>query len=440
MTRTSHFANPAGESSDIRTPLLEIERYSRAPPGCEANSVQGGQRMTRSMDSSDIFGFGASASCSRAARRARLNAQASRITLRSTVAAATLAGISMIAPGHAWAQCSVGGVTVTCSTTTTTTDTTYPANAPNDRHYTGPSATPIIVNVDNGAAITGNGLAVTNTAGGGAPVTNGGTISVDAGKTPTAGGTAALSMTAAGGPIVYTGGSITNNGSGNAFDAVQTGVGSVDINVAGDVTAANGEGITVRDVATSTGVSVTTNGAVTALPAGKDGIDVQAQSLTGNVTIVANGNVKAGNAGIVDVTANGVIDARFGIDAENFGSGSTTVKTVGPVNVTTGNGIFALATGGNVKVTAGDVTATGNTAIIARQTKAAGLGTIDVTAGNGSGTTGIEATNAGNGATSVTTTGLVTGTFAEGIKATGGGAVSVSVADTVTGATTGLLL
>src|SRR3569623_2704443 len=160
MTRTSHFANPAGESSDI-------------------------------------FGFGASASCSRAARRARLNAQASRITLRSTVAAAPLAGISMIAPGHAWAQCIVGGVTVTCSTTTTTTDTTYPANAPNDRHYTGPIATPIIINVDNGAAVNGNGLAVTNTGGGGAPVTNGGTISVDAGTPPTAGGPAAQTLSVA---------------------------------------------------------------------------------------------------------------------------------------------------------------------------------------------------------------------------------------------------
>src|SRR3569623_2063616 len=139
MTRTSHFANPAGESSDIRTPLLEIERYSRAPPGREANSVQGGQRMTRSMDSSDTFGFGASASCSRAARRRSLQTQASRLSLRSTVAAATLAGISMIAPGQAWAQCIVGCVTVTCGDTPTT-NTTNPANPPADREYKDDSA------------------------------------------------------------------------------------------------------------------------------------------------------------------------------------------------------------------------------------------------------------------------------------------------------------
>src|SRR5213079_2767687 len=111
-------------------------------------------------------------------------------------------------------------------------------------------------------------------------------------------------------------------------------------------------------------------GAVTALTAGKDAIDVQSQSLTGGITEVANGNIQAGNAGMVaailnaaatgniDVTANGSIDARFGIDAENFGSGSTSVTTVGPVNATSGNGIFALGTGGDVVVNAGDVTST----------------------------------------------------------------------------------
>jgi hypothetical protein len=33
--------------------------------------------------------------------------------------------------------------------------------------------------------------------------------------------------------------------------------------------------------------------------------------------------------GDVSVTANGAIDARFGIDAENFGSGHTSVTTIG---------------------------------------------------------------------------------------------------------------
>ncbi|WP_218016739.1 hypothetical protein, partial [Sphingomonas pruni] len=278
--------------------------------------------------------------------------------MRSTVAAATVAGIGLLLPTEAWAQCVVGGTTVTCDTTSTT-DTTFPANTPVDRNYQGNLPVPVVVTINSGATISGNGIATSNAGNGGITVTNNGTISVDAGNTPTAGGTAALSLSATGGPIVYTGGDIINNGNGNAFDAVQTGgVGSVSI-TAGNIFAATGEGITVRDVATSTGISVTTNGTVTALTAGKDGIDAQSQSLTGNVAIVANGDVNAGNAGIVgailnaggsgniDVTANGAINARFGVDAENFGTGNTSVTTVGPVNVTTGNGIFALTTGGN---------------------------------------------------------------------------------------------
>src|SRR5207253_2095509 len=147
----------------------------------------------------------------------------------------------------------------------------------------------------------------------------------------------------------------------------------------------------------------------------------------GNAVVVANGDIKAGNAGIVDailqaaatgkvdVTANGKIDARFGVDAENFGSGSTTVKTVGPVTVTTGNGIFALSTGGYVQVIAGDVTSTGNTAIIAEQTKATGAGLVDVTVGKVSGTTGIDAHNFGTGEVDVFASGTVIGTSGEGI-------------------------
>ncbi|MET3577331.1 outer membrane autotransporter protein [Mesorhizobium robiniae] len=383
--------------------------------------------------------------------RRSLRAQASQLALRSAIGIVAAAGASLLAPGQAWAACTVAGVTVQCGTTSTT-DTTYPTNPPDDRYYDGSSGGLITLTVDAGTTVSGHGLAFSNAGTGGVTVTNNGTISVDAGNTPTAGGTAALSVSAAGGPIVYTGGSIINNGAGNAFDVTQTGgAGSVDITVSGNVSAATGEGITVRDVATSTGISVITND-VTALTVARDAIDAQSQSLTGNVTIEANGDLQAGNAGVVaailpaaatgnvDVTTNGSIDARFGIDAENFGAGSTTVTTVGPINVTTGNGIFARTAGGAVTVTAGDVTSTGNTAIIARQTSAVGAGAIDVTAGNVSGTTGIEATNSGTGSVTVTANGTVTGTSAEGINANGNGAVTVNIADTVTGATRGLTL
>ncbi|WP_065092054.1 MULTISPECIES: autotransporter domain-containing protein [unclassified Rhizobium] len=376
---------------------------------------------------------------------------AGQLALRSAIGMAALASSTLLVPAGARAACVTGFTGVQCDDTSTT-NTTYPTLVPGNRNYQTSFGSQLQLVIDAGKTISGFGLAITNIGSGGVVVINGGTISVDAGNTPTAGGTAALTISSAGGPIIYTGGAITNNGAGNAFDAVQTGAGSTDINVSGNITAASGDGIVVRDTTAGGNISVTT-GAVTALTAGKNGIDVQAQSLTGNVTVVANGDIAAGNAalvgaifpgggssGDVDVTANGSIDARFGIDAENFGSGSTTVKTVGPVTATTGQGLFALTTGGDLTVTAGDVTSTGNTAIDAQQTKMAATGAVAVTAGNVSGTTGIAATNSGTGATSITTTGTVVGTMAEGIKVIGNGAVDIAVAGTVTGASRGLSL
>jgi hypothetical protein len=406
--------------------------------------------MTRRPCSSDRLPFDSKLSSSIAARRRCLRSQASRLTLRSTVAAAAFVGLGVFAPSEAWAQCVVGGVTVTCADTSTT-DTTFPANPQVDRNYQGVLAVPIDVTVDSGATISGNGLAFTNSGTGGITVNNGGTISVDAGNTPTAAGTAALSLTALGGPIVYTGGDIINNGSGNAFDARQNGgVGSVSV-TAGTIFSATGAGVTVRDVVTSTGISVTT-GAVTALTAGKDGVNVLSLSQGGNLTEVANGDINAGNVGMVgmiltptgtgnvNLTANGAITARVGVDAENLGNGSTNVTTVGPVNATTGNGIYAVSNRGSITVIAGDVTSTGNTAIVAMQSSLLAVGNVNVTAGNVSGTTGIIAQSSGTGILSVTANGTVTGTTGDGIAAIGNNAVTISVADTVTGAARGLNL
>ena len=265
------------------------------------------------------------------------------------------------------------------------------------------------------------------------------------------GATRGLSLIGSGPSISVTGTGGFVGGTDDAANILHNNAGTITVNVSGASSSTGGNGFVVRDTAAGGNIGVTT-GAVTALTAGKNAIDVLSQSLTGNVTEVANGNIQAGNAGMVaaifpaaatgniDVTANGSMDARFGVDAENFGSGSTSVTTVGPVTATSGNGIFALSTGGAVTVTAGDVTSTGNTAIIAQQTSTAGSGAVNVTAGNVSGTTGIIANNIGTGTIGITANGTVTGTSAEGILATGNGAVSVAVANTVTGATRGLSL
>ncbi|WP_279686946.1 autotransporter domain-containing protein [Bradyrhizobium sp. SSUT77] len=311
----------------------------------------------------------------------------------------------------------------------------------------------IAANAGVGAvSVTTNGT-VTGTVAEGIKATGNGAVSVAVAGTVT-GATLGLSLTGGtggAGNILVTGTGGFAGGTGDAANIKNNGSGTVTLNVSGASSSTGGNGIFVRDTAAGGNISVTA-GAVTALTANKNGIDVITSTLTGNLTEVANGDVKAGNAGLVGaivaaaatgniaVTANGATTARFGIDAENFGSGATTVTTVGPVTATSGNGIFALATGGNVTVTAADVTATGNTAIIAQQTKIGAAGAIAVTARNVSGTTGIDATNRGTGATSVTANGTITGTAAEGIKATGSGAVSVAVAGTVTGATRGLSL
>lgn len=382
-------------------------------------------------------------------KRNKKTTPATRLVLTSAIAVAIS---TLLISAQAMADCTVVGAdTVQCNTTSTT-DTTYPANPLLDRNYVGALATPAFLIVDPAATVSGNGLAMSNTGTGGVTVTNAGAIAVDAGNTPISGGTAALSVGAAGGPIIYSGnGSIANNGNGNAFDATQSGVGSIDINLGGNVTAATGQGVVVRDVATSTGMSVVTNG-VTALTAGMNAIDARSTSLTGNVAVVANGNVQAGNAGVVaailtpaatgnvSVTTNAATDARFGIDAANFGTGTTTVNSVGPITATTGNGIYAQTAGGNVSINAGSVGSTGNTAIIAQQNNVAGAGAINVTAGNVNGTTGIASTNLGTGATTITANGTVTGTVLEGINVNGNNAVTVNVANTVTGATRGMTL
>lgn len=371
-----------------------------------------------------------------------------RLVLSSAIAAAIT---TLMIPGQAWADCSVIGTQVQCSTTSTT-DTTFPINAPRDRNYLGVSVTPFRLTVDPAATVSGNGLAVSNTGTGGVSVTNLGTIVVDAGNTPISGGTAALSISAAGGPLTYTGGSVINNGNGNAFSATQiAGIGSINVDLDGDALAANGHGVVVRDAATSTGIRVETNN-VTALTAGMNAIDVQSSSLSGDVTVLANGNLHAGNTGIVttvvpvtgtgniNVTANGSIDARSGIEATNLGTGTVRVTTVGPITATTGNGILAQSTGGAVTVNSNNVTSTANTAIVAQQSNAAGNGAINVTARNVSGTTGMFVNNLGTGTTTINANGTVAGTALEGILVRGNNAVTVNVANTVTGATRGMTL
>ncbi|MDF2116369.1 autotransporter domain-containing protein, partial [Roseiarcaceae bacterium H3SJ34-1] len=276
--------------------------------------------------------------------------------------------------------------------------------------------------LDSAVSITAKGT-VTGTSAEGIKTTGNGPVTVAVSGAVT-GATTGLLLTGGiggAGNILVTGTGGFVGGTGDAATIQNNGSGAVTVNISGASNSVGGHGIVVRDTVTGGNVSITT-GAVTAMTAGKDAISAITQSLTANATVVANGDIKAGNAGVVtailqgtatgnvSATANGAIDARFGVDAENFGSGTTTVTTVGAVTAKNGNGVFALSKGGNVSVTTGAVTSTGNTAIVARQSNAAGAGVIDVTAnGAVSGTIGIEANNSGSGVVKITTNALVEG-------------------------------
>ena len=95
----------------------------------------------------------------------------------------------------------VGANSVTCGTTTTT-DTTNAGGTPaSDRNYpVDTSAGDFTGTVSAGATVDGFGLAFTNTVGGANDliVVNNGTVQVNAGPVPTAGGLGAIGITATG--------------------------------------------------------------------------------------------------------------------------------------------------------------------------------------------------------------------------------------------------
>src|SRR5262245_22972095 len=98
----------------------------------------GGRKATLTSSPSQAF--------TNSARRSNLYSQASWLALRSAIGIAAAAGASLLAPGQAWAACTVGGLTVQCDNTSTT-DTTYPANSPDDRAYPGSSGTPTTLTI-----------------------------------------------------------------------------------------------------------------------------------------------------------------------------------------------------------------------------------------------------------------------------------------------------
>ncbi|MGL5734124.1 MAG: autotransporter outer membrane beta-barrel domain-containing protein, partial [Beijerinckiaceae bacterium] len=281
----------------------------------------------------------------------RLNAQPSR-SLRLAASTALVGGALVTAlsvnPTVALADCTVAGSVLTC-TTMTTTDTAGAPPSATARSYTNGGAIPVTVDIPAGNTITGFGLAITNTPATAIGVTVNGAVQVDAGKTPTVGGTAALSLNAAG-PLTVTGaGTITNLGVGEGLGIVLTGAGSANVTLPGAINA-TGTGVTISGTAT-TGDIVGQFGPVTA--GGSFGIEARSATAAGNIDITANGAVKAtagagivgeltaaGSTGNITITTNAgaTVDGKAGVGALSSSTGTAKITIGDTVTATAGNG------------------------------------------------------------------------------------------------------
>ena len=326
-----------------------------------------------------------------------------KTTLRLGIALSGTASLFALAT-PAYADCVVttttnANDTVNC-TATATTDTTAAASPTTSREiqFTSPANT--IVNITG--PITGYGLALTQVDTGTKLLTvnNTGSVTVNAGNTPTAGsGNGALRITSYGDNVTYQGaGTISNLGTGDGLQVEASGSATpvaLNLNVGGAIVAANGRGVwlnntTVGSTTNATFTSVTTTGA------GQAGI---VSATTTGAQTIGTGTVTATGTGLSATSTTGALTANV--------TGNVTTSSAAA-----GQGIALSSTGAaaqTVNVTGGNVTNTGGVAI---QTSSFGAQTVNVSAGRTvSGATGVNVLGTG-GTLAVNNSGTITGTTA----------------------------
>jgi outer membrane autotransporter protein len=368
-------------------------------------------------------------------------------SVRLALLGSAISATTMIASAPAQAQCVVGATTITCASTTTT-NTTFPANAPNDRNYpfnTGAAA--ISATVNPGAVVNGVGLSFTDLGTGpnSFTVTNGGTVQVDPGNTAITGGTAALNVTANGStPVNYLGaGDVLNLGTGGSGLQILTSTGGISALVGGNTRSATGGAAIEATInnASASNLLVTTAAGKT-VQSDTTGIYalINAPASTGTLTI--------NNAAAVSSPTGAPNTLDFGIVAVNYGTGTTTLTNTGTVGSATDRaqvvGLLAnsLGTSGAVNVSNGAGAVYGTEAI---RTISAGSGLTTVTTGTGivNGTTfGIDSAATGTGGiTVITGTGAVTASAVGGVginAAATTGPVNITTGGTTTGGAFGV--
>ncbi|GAA0627756.1 hypothetical protein GCM10009422_25970 [Brevundimonas kwangchunensis] len=408
--------------------------------------------------------------------RRDLGQQTSRFALLTAIGLAAAGAGSLASPGEAFAQCATNGVAVTCATTSTT-NTTAPQNPPSDRAHTFNSGANASLTIVSGAQITEYGVAIENTGAGGASVRNDGSVFVQQGRTPLAGGAGAVTLRGEG-PLTYSGdGSIVNEGAGEGLLVLQDGGGAVDIETAGTIRATNAAAVNVqsggdsvsiatRDLSGARGLEVFgVGGAYTGdlnISAGNvtgaNGAGVDASSgasataaFTGDVSGATDGirlRAGAGDGGDegdanLTVTGNVTGGTGSGVDVTNESSGGINASIGGAVNAG-GVGVSASAEG-PINLTVGSVTGgTGGIRTRSREaTDGAGFGIAavgdvnvivegDIVVANGR---GYEHVNDGTGSTNYTQAGGITSNNGDGIHIRHGedsGAIDIDISGPVT--------
>ena len=190
----------------------------------------------------------------------------------------------------------------------------------------------------------------------------------------------AVNATSAGGNVSVT----TYGASLGELLAGTTGTGNVTIVANGDVTASGGNAAIYASVGSGT-VGITTNGNVT------DSV-VAIASANGNIAMTTNGNVDepngfasiyaASSGGNIVLTTNGSLTD--GLNASTSGAGTVNVTANGNIsNAQAFDSIYATTVDGNVGVTVNSALITGATGGYGVEADAFGAGNSTVTLGNG---------------------------------------------------------
>jgi hypothetical protein len=341
-------------------------------------------------------------------------------------------GLTVVTAQPAQAACTIAAPLINCSANTTTTDTTFPTNPGFDRNVDY-SVTGVVLDVDAGVLVDGFGLALTDV---GAPagtdtiVTNDGTIRVNVGNTPTAGGLdGALGLTSVDVDYLYSGtGDIENLGTGDGLEVLITGTGTFTGTIGGSVRADTGDAIAIDATNVASGpISVTTTAGETVRASQGDGIEIDTAG-SGAVTVVNNAAISSGGDGV-----NTLVD---GISVASTGTGSIAISGNGAIGTAgdraQGDGISAsitnAASAGNVTITTGTGGVFNNLGE-GVEGSTTGTGNVAVTIGAG----GVNSTAGIRGVSAVATTGTAT-IVTNGAVTTGGVGAAGLYANTTTGA------